>query len=64
MEKGKPVGYEILVNNFISHQEIANMTATSRQTVTTTLNELRNDNLIYFNRRKLLIRDKDLSKLA
>jgi len=55
MEKGKPVGYEILVNNFISHQEIANMTATSRQTVTTTLNELRNDNLIYFNRRKLLI---------
>ena len=64
IEKGKNVGYEILVNGFLPHQEIANITATSRQTVTTTLNELRSENLIYFNRKKLLIRDKDLSKLV
>ena len=64
IEKGKSVGYEILVNGFLPHQEIANITATSRQTVTTTLNELRSENLIYFNRKKLLIRDKDLSKLV
>lgn len=56
-EKGQPVGYETVVRGFLTHQEIANLTATSRQTVTTILNELRNDNIIYFNRRKLLIRD-------
>ena len=44
----------------MTHQEIANLTATSRQTVTTILNELRNKNIITFNRRRLLIRDMDL----
>ena len=61
-EKGIRVGYEILVRDWLIHQEIANLTATSRQTVTTILNELRSDNLIYFTRSKLLIRD--LAKLA
>ena len=61
-EKGIRIGYEILVRDWLTHQEIANLTATSRQTVTTILNELRNDNLIYFTRSKLLIRD--LAKLA
>jgi len=61
-KKGKPVGFETLVRRFMTHQEIANLTATSRQTVTTILNELRTDNIITFNRRRLLIRDMD--KLA
>lgn len=56
-EEGMRVGYETLVSSFFTHQEIADLTGTSRQTVTTTLNELRNDNLITFNRRRLLIRD-------
>ncbi len=56
-EKGQRVGFETVIRNFITHQEVANMTATSRQTVTTILNELRNDNLLTFNRRRLLIRD-------
>ena len=58
-KKGKPVGFETLVRRFMTHQEIANLTATSRQTVTTILNELRTDNIITFNRRRLLIRDMD-----
>ena len=45
-ERGVRVGYDILVRGFLTHQEIANITATSRQTVTTVLNELRNKNLI------------------
>ena len=61
-EKGVKVGYETLVRGFFTHQEIANLTATSRQTVTTVLNDLRKQNIIYFNRRKLLIRD--LAKLV
>jgi len=58
-KKGQRVGYEMLVRKFLTHQEIANLTATSRQTVTTVLNELRNKNILTFNRRRLLIRDMD-----
>ena len=42
--------------------DIANLTGTSRQTVTSVLNDLRKSNLIYFNRNSILIRD--LEKLA
>jgi CRP/FNR family cyclic AMP-dependent transcriptional regulator len=58
-KRGQRVGYEMLIRKFLTHQEIANLTATSRQTVTTVLNELRNKNIITFNRRRLLIRDMD-----
>lgn len=57
--KGKRVGFETLVPRFMTHQEIANLTATSRQTVTTILNELRNKSILTFNRRRLLIRDME-----
>ncbi|MFK8009664.1 MAG: Crp/Fnr family transcriptional regulator [Saprospiraceae bacterium] len=59
-KKGQRVGYEMLVRKFLTHQEIANLTATSRQTVTTVLNELRTKNVLTFNRQRLLIRDMDL----
>ncbi len=58
-KNGQRVGYEWVVRKFITHQEIANLTATSRQTVTTVLNELRSDNLLTFNRKRLLVRDLD-----
>jgi CRP-like cAMP-binding protein len=59
---GRKVGYETLIKHALTQQDIANITGTSRQTVTAVLNELRNDNLIHFNRRNILIRD--LSKLS
>lgn len=59
-KRGQRVGYEMLVKKFFTHQEIANLTATSRQTVTMVLNELRNKNILTFNRRRLLIRDMEL----
>lgn len=58
-KSGQRVGYEWVVRKFITHQEIANLTATSRQTVTTVLNELRASNLLTFNRKRLLVRDLD-----
>jgi CRP-like cAMP-binding protein len=61
-KNGQRVGYEWVVRNFITHQEIANLTATSRQTVTTVLNELRNGEIITFNRKRLLVRDVDKLK--
>lgn len=57
--KGQRVGYEWVVRQFVTHQEIANLTATSRQTVTTTLNDLRYKKLLSFNRSRLLVRDLD-----
>lgn len=59
-KSGQRVGYEMLVRKFFTHQEIASLTATSRQTVTTVLNELRTKNILTFNRRRLLVRDMDL----
>ncbi len=61
-KNGQRVGYEWVVRKFITHQEIANLTATSRQTVTTILNELRNKNLLTFDRKRLLVRDLDKIK--
>jgi len=56
-EYGKPIGFETLVEHDLTHQEIAQLTATSRQTVTTVLNELKNENKIHLRRNKILIRD-------
>ena len=60
--KGQRVGYEWVVRQFNTHQEIANLTATSRQTVTTTLNDLRAKKLLTFNRSRLLVRDLEALK--
>ncbi len=62
VEKGQKVGYETLVKNHLKHQDIAALTGTSRQTVTTILNELKEKNLINFDRRKILIRDLEKLK--
>jgi len=61
-KRGQRVGYEWVIRNFYTHQEIANITATSRQTVTTVLNELRSANILTFNRKRLLVRDLELLK--
>ncbi len=62
LKRGRRVGYEMLFKHCLTQQEIANITGTSRQTVTSVLNELRKENLINFNRRTILIRD--MSKLG
>jgi len=61
-KRGQRIGYEMLVRKFMTHQEVANLTATSRQTVTTEINELRNKNLLTFNRQRLLVRDLEKLK--
>lgn len=55
--KGKKVGFETMIPTKLTHKDIAALTGTSRQTVTTILNELKDRNLINFDRRKILIRD-------
>ncbi|MBC6993217.1 Crp/Fnr family transcriptional regulator [Neolewinella lacunae] len=58
-ERGRRVGFEMLLKHSLTHQDIANITCTSRQTVTLVLNELRKENLIYFNRGRILVRDME-----
>ncbi|MBK5277801.1 MAG: Crp/Fnr family transcriptional regulator [Bacteroidia bacterium] len=60
--KGKKVGFETMIPTRLTHKDIAALTGTSWQTVTTILNELKEKNLINFDRKKILIRD--LEKLA
>lgn len=60
--KGQKVGFETMIPTRLTHKDIAALTGTSRQTVTTILNELKEKNLINFDRKKILIRD--LGKLA
>ena len=55
-EKGQKVGFETMIKNHLAHKDIASLTGTSRQTVTTVMNELREKNLINFDRRRILIR--------
>lgn len=56
-KRGRKVGFEMMFKHSLTQQDIANLTGTSRQTVTSVLNELRKENLIYFNRKSILVRD-------
>ena len=49
----------ITLRNYLTHQEIANFTGTSRQTVTTVLNQFREANLMDFDRKRIIVRDID-----
>ncbi len=61
-KRGQRMGYEWILRNFYTHQDIANLTSTSRQSVTMILNKLRKDNIIQFDRKRMLIRDLDKLK--
>lgn len=56
-KQGRKVGYETLLRPFLTHQDIGSLTTTSRQTVSSVLNELKGSNKIYYDRQRLLIRD-------
>lgn len=56
-ESGDKVGFETRIKLNLTHNDIAKLTATSRQTVTTVLNDLKKKNQINFDRKKILIRD-------
>ncbi|MCB0481142.1 MAG: Crp/Fnr family transcriptional regulator [Flavobacteriales bacterium] len=59
IEKGMKVGFGMKLKHDLTHQDIANLTATSRQTVTIVLNELREAELINFDRKSILIHSMD-----
>lgn len=59
-DRGKVLaGGSVLLEHSLTHQDIANLTATSRQTVTTVLNELKEKELINFDRKTILIHEME-----
>jgi CRP/FNR family transcriptional regulator, cyclic AMP receptor protein len=64
IEQGKRIGYETLVKHNMTHQDIADLTGTSRQMVTAVLNQLKRSNVLYFNRKKILFRDLNALPIA
>lgn len=64
IEYGKRIGNELFLKPFLTHQDIAELTACSRQTVTSILTDLREKEFIDFDRKKLIIHNEDeLKKL-
>ncbi len=59
MEKGEKNGPEYRVDHFLTHKDIADLIGTTRQTVTTLLNELRNEGKIDFSRRSIYVANID-----
>jgi CRP/FNR family transcriptional regulator, cyclic AMP receptor protein len=57
IDHGRQIGFETLVKHNMTHQDIADLTGTSRQMVTAVLNQLKRSNVLYFNRKKILFRD-------
>lgn len=61
-KNGMKFADETLIRHGFTHQDMANITGTSRQLVTIVLNELKKENLINFDRSSILIRDLDQLK--
>ncbi len=59
---GRDAGYEKVVTNLLTHQELGQLCNASRQSVTMVLNDLRHRRIVHFNRRYLLVRDMDKLK--
>lgn len=59
-DAGKNIGGEIFIRPFLTHEDIAKLTACSRQTVNAVLTDLREKKLINFDRKKLIIHNPTL----
>ena len=54
---GSRIGDKIVLNNYLTHSDIAGVIATSRQSVNTLLNELRDSGMLFYNRKRIELND-------
>ena len=52
-KEGKQLGDKVVIKNSLTHNDLANMISTSRQTVTVILNELKESGVINYNRKEI-----------
>ena len=54
---GSRIGDKIILNNYLTHSDIAAVIATSRQSVNVLFNELGDSGILYYNRKKIELND-------
>lgn len=54
---GSRVGNKIILNNYLTHNDIAGFISTSRQSVNVLLNELRDSGMLFYNRKQIELQD-------
>ncbi len=54
---GSRIGNKIILNNYLTHSDIAAVIAASRQSVNVLLNELRDSGLLFYNRKTIELND-------
>ena len=54
---GNRIGDKIVLNNYLTHSDIAGFISTSRQSVNVLLNELRDSGMLYYNRKRIELND-------
>ncbi|MEP6846802.1 MAG: helix-turn-helix domain-containing protein, partial [Panacibacter sp.] len=55
---GSRMGNKIVLNNYLTHSDIAAVISTSRQSVNVLFNELRDSGLIFYDRKKIELDDQ------
>lgn len=50
---GNRMGDRIIIHNYLTHSDIANVISTSRQSVNTLLNELRDAGMVFYDRKRI-----------
>jgi len=53
LSDGNVIGDKIILNNYLTHSDIAGVISTSRQSVNVLLNELRDSGMLFYNRKKI-----------
>lgn len=59
-QDGRADGNQVTIKNYLTHNDIANLISTCRQTVTSILNKLRKEGSIIYSRSEVVIPDLDL----
>jgi len=54
---GNRIGDKIVLNNYLTHSDIAGVIATSRQSVNVLFNELRDSGMLFYNRKRIELND-------
>ncbi|MDD5151016.1 MAG: Crp/Fnr family transcriptional regulator [Flavobacterium sp.] len=56
-KEGKVFGNKIVIENYLTQNDIAQIICTSRQTTTQLLNEMENSGILFYNRKEIIIPD-------
>jgi CRP-like cAMP-binding protein len=60
-KEGKRIGNKVVIENYLTQNDMAQVICTSRQTTTQLLNEFENNGLLIYNRKEIII--EDITKL-